>query len=202
MKGGVSIGVCVCLGYVVNNPLDPDADSPSPPPDTEADTPPVEMATAGGTHPIGMHSCYLPQRSWGKVIFSQASVILLKGGGSTWPGRPPSPWADPPPPRSDPPPVRPPGTKYTPPRYGQRAGGTHPTGMQTCLANIFCWIHLIRQEVWNLLNIALYQSKEVEEVVPYCTISALLQVTRKHCSRKHTARFSSSVFHPWMQTPL
>ena len=26
--------------------------------------------------------CYSPQQSWGKVIFSQASVILLTGGGS------------------------------------------------------------------------------------------------------------------------
>ena len=31
-------------------------------------------------HEFGSYSCYHPQRSWGKVIFSQASVILLKGG--------------------------------------------------------------------------------------------------------------------------
>ena len=31
--------------------------------------------------------CYRPQRSWGKVIFSQASVILSTGG-STWAGNP------------------------------------------------------------------------------------------------------------------
>ena len=35
---------------------------------------------AGVTHPPGMLSCYRPQRSWGKVIFSQVSVILLTGG--------------------------------------------------------------------------------------------------------------------------
>ena len=32
------------------------------------------------THPTRMLSCYCPQRSWGKVIFSQASVILFTGG--------------------------------------------------------------------------------------------------------------------------
>ena len=36
---------------------------------------------AGSTHPTEMHSCYRPQRSWGKVIFSQVSVILLTGVG-------------------------------------------------------------------------------------------------------------------------
>ena len=29
---------------------------------------------------------YRPQRSWGKVIFSQVSVILSTGGGHAWPG--------------------------------------------------------------------------------------------------------------------
>ena len=33
---------------------------------------------------------YHPQRSWGKVIFSQASVILSTGGGDTWAGTPPA----------------------------------------------------------------------------------------------------------------
>ena len=28
----------------------------------------------GGTHPTGMHSCYHPQQSWGKVIFSEVCV--------------------------------------------------------------------------------------------------------------------------------
>ena len=35
-----------------------------------------------------IHSCYRPQWSWGEVIFSQASVILSRGG-STWAGTPP-----------------------------------------------------------------------------------------------------------------
>ena len=29
---------------------------------------------AAGMHPTGMHSCYRPQQSWGKVIFSVACV--------------------------------------------------------------------------------------------------------------------------------
>ena len=43
-----------------------------------------ETATAAdGTHPTGMHSCFCrPQRSWGKVTFSQASVLLTGGGGA------------------------------------------------------------------------------------------------------------------------
>ena len=38
---------------------------------------------------------YRPQRSWGKVMFLQASVILSTGGGSTWPGTPPGPGTPP-----------------------------------------------------------------------------------------------------------
>ena len=34
----------------------------------------------GHMHPTGMQSCYRLQRSWGKVMFLQASVILLTGG--------------------------------------------------------------------------------------------------------------------------
>ena len=53
---------------------------------------------------------------WGKVIFSQACVILFTGGGGglrAWaPGT-----------------RHPPGVQHTG-RYGQRAGGMHPTGMQ------------------------------------------------------------------------
>ena len=49
---------------------------------------------------------------WGKVIFSQASVILSTGGGGMHPG-------DPPPPSTT--------------GYGQQAGGTHPIGMYSGL---------------------------------------------------------------------
>ena len=38
---------------------------------------------------------YRPQQSWGKVMFLQASVILLTLGGSTWPGTPPGPGTPP-----------------------------------------------------------------------------------------------------------
>ena len=70
---------------------------------------------------------YRPQRSWGKVIFSQASVILLTGGGSASvnAGIPPGPGT----PRDQ----APPGAEHAG-RYGQRAGGTHPTGMQSCIS--------------------------------------------------------------------
>ena len=52
-----------------------------------------QTATAvGSTHPTRMHSCYHPQRSWGKVMFLQASVILLTGGVGTSP-----PWEETPP---------------------------------------------------------------------------------------------------------
>ena len=128
-------------------------------------------------------NCYRPQRSWAKVIFSQACVCPPGGGGGlpqcmlgytpqeqTTPGtRPDPPWSrhpprpDPPsrhPPEQTPPRNRPPGTrpdphwsrhpprpdpldqtplppgKQTPP-YGQRAAGTHPTGMHSCFTS-FC----------------------------------------------------------------
>ena len=60
---------------------------------------------------------YRPQRSWGKVIFSQASVILLTGG-STWPGR--HPLGRHPPgrhPRQVNPPRQIPPSRYTPGWY-------------------------------------------------------------------------------------
>ena len=85
-------------------------------------------------HPV----YYRPQRSWGKVMFLQVCVILFTGG-EYLPRYPPGPGT---------PQTRyPPGTRYTPTdqahppdqvhppgpgRYGLRAGGTHPTGMQSC----------------------------------------------------------------------
>ena len=104
---------------------------------------------------------YRPQRSGGKVIFSQESVILFTGGGkSTWagtlpeqlhlpgPGTPPEQVHLPGPgtpsgPVTPPDQVHPPGTMYTsqtryPPRavhagrYGQQAGDMHPIGMHSC----------------------------------------------------------------------
>ena len=74
---------------------------------------------------------YRPQRSWGKVIYSQASVILFTGGGgsaSVHAGIPPPPGPGTPP-WDQAPPIR---AEHTG-RYGQRAGGMHLTGMQFLL---------------------------------------------------------------------
>ena len=109
---------------------------------------------------------YRQQRSCGKVMFLQASVILLTGGGGGYltptPPKQTPPGADTPPPEQTPPGAEtypppeqthtpleqippeqtPPRADTTPPehavRYGQRAGGTHPTGMQSCFALFFC----------------------------------------------------------------
>ena len=84
---------------------------------------------------------YRPQRSWGKVIFLQASVILFtRGGGSAsvHAGIPPlarrPPLARQTPPGKEMPPLqgRPPCTVHAG-RYSQQAGGMHPTGMQFLL---------------------------------------------------------------------
>ena len=80
----------------------------------------------GGMHPTGMQSCYHLQRSWGKVIFSQASVILFTG---TPPPEQAGRQAHPPPTRQAGRP--PPGEEHTW-RYGQRADRMHPTGIQSC----------------------------------------------------------------------
>ena len=75
---------------------------------------------------------YRPQRSWAKVIFSQACVknSVHRGGGrvsaSVHAGIHPSPREQ---------------THLLPGKqtaaYGQRAAGTHPTGMHSCLTGAF-----------------------------------------------------------------
>ena len=110
-----------------------------------------------------------PQRSWGKVMFLQASVILLyRGWGclpqcmlGTHPPRQQTPSrADPPgsrhptgeqkspppkeqiPPWSRHPPIGRHPPEQTPPLHSMlgdtvnNAGGTHPTGMQSCYCNV------------------------------------------------------------------
>ena len=102
---------------------------------------------------------YRPQQSWGKVMFSQVCVILFTAGClpqcmlgyhtppeqtcPLWSRHPPRsrhpPGADTHPPGADTPLEQthipqeqtppPPGTEHAE-RYGQRAGDTHPTGMQ------------------------------------------------------------------------
>ena len=89
------------------------------------------------------------KRSWGKVIFSEACVKNFVHGrlgglphcmlGYTPPDQrlaPPGPGAGTHTPDQEQPP--PPGTDTPlPRRYGQQAGGAHPTGMQSC-----SWLHL------------------------------------------------------------
>ena len=82
---------------------------------------------------LNEHVCmyYCPQRSWGKVMFLHESVILFTGGclpqcmlryhpPPPGAGTPPSPWN------------RHPPCAVHAGRYGQQAGGMHPTGMQSC----------------------------------------------------------------------
>ena len=75
---------------------------------------------AGGRHPTEMLSCYVyrPQRSWAKVMFLQASVILSTGGGvclsACWDTTPPPPGTRPDPPRPGPPPPSRPPQEQTP----------------------------------------------------------------------------------------
>ena len=75
---------------------------------------------------------------WGKVIFLHLFVILFTGGGglsaSVHAGIPPPPGADTP------------GAKHAG-RYGQRADGTHPTGMQSCLSIFFAENYIKIKEV-------------------------------------------------------
>ena len=90
---------------------------------------------------------YRLQRSWGKVMFLHVSVILFTGGSSAsvHAGIYIPPGADPleqtPPPVADLPTgadTPSPRSRHSPlgavhaGRYGQQAGGTHPTGMHTC----------------------------------------------------------------------
>ena len=80
---------------------------------------------------------------WGKVIFLHLFVILFTGGGSTWAGTPPGTrytplgLGTPPRPGNPPGPGTPPRPGTPPGRYGQQAGGTHPTGMHSCFHVIF-----------------------------------------------------------------
>ena len=108
-------------------------------------------------HPTGMHSClynYHTQTKFVKVMLLQVSVILSTVGGGlpgqvpprqvhpptpgryTLPGQvhPPGrynpPWAGTPPRQ-----VHPPGAVHAG-RYGQQAGGTHPTAMHSCFIDV------------------------------------------------------------------
>ena len=95
---------------------------------------------------------------WGKVIFLYLFVILFSGGSAlVHDGIPP-----PSPPRTRHPPdqVHPgpgthPGAEHAG-RYGQRAGGTYPTGMQSCwfkycVTHTFCKMQQY-QKHFTLIN--------------------------------------------------
>ena len=82
---------------------------------------------------ISLLSYYRPQTKFAKVVFLHVSVILSTGGGlpQCMLGYHP-PGAGTTPPRADTPQEQaPPGAVYAG-RYGQQAGGTHPTGMHSC----------------------------------------------------------------------
>ena len=99
------------------------------------------------TFSINDAPCYRPQRSWGKVMFLQASVILLTGG-STWHPRtssrhPPRTWSRHPPRTryTSPPRTRytPPGTRYTPQDQVHPPEQVHPPGPGTPPRRRACW---------------------------------------------------------------
>ena len=82
---------------------------------------------------------YRPQQSWGKVMFLQLSmsIILFTGGGlpHIHPGKVPNGQTPPSPGQALPlgrPPRKTPSVQCML-GYGQPAGGTHPSGMQSCL---------------------------------------------------------------------
>ena len=108
---------------------------------------------------------YRPQRSWDKVMFLQASVILSTGGvclsvcwDTTTPPEQTPPWTTPPqsrhppfeqtppwsrhPQRPTPPDQTPPPPGKQTPGYGQRAAGTHPTWMHSCVVIDLHQLHI------------------------------------------------------------
>ena len=95
-----------------------------------------------------LNNNHRPQQSWGKVMFLHVSMILFRGGSAPLhagihtqppgtrgrhppPGTRHTPWGADPPDQATPPPQCMLG------RYGQQAGGTHHTGMQSCLSLLF-----------------------------------------------------------------
>ena len=90
---------------------------------------------------------YRSQRSWGKVIFSKACVkdSVHRGGPGRHPQEQTPPWEQTYPGEQTYPQgadTPPPGAVYAG-RYGQQAGGTHPTGMHTCF-----YTSIIRTGQW------------------------------------------------------
>ena len=85
---------------------------------------------------------YRPQRSWGKVIFSPASVILSTGG-CLLPGGVPAPWGG--------------GAccggclVETPSGTATAAGGTHPTGLHSCYQYFSKWVIIPKWVISNIM---------------------------------------------------
>ena len=140
----------------------------------------VRSAQSGDKRPTGMLSYYRPQRSWGKVIFSQASVVPFTGEGGLpqcMLGYHPLPG-----------PGRHPPAEHTG-RYSQRAGGMHPTGIQSCFSMFLrllvltissknrCCILFIKTissfpSVSSCLSISMFcfvfLKKILEDISPFC----------------------------------
>ena len=130
---------------------------------------------------------YRPQRSCGQGnIFTS---VCLSTGGVYLPqcmlGYPPRSR----PPRADPPRNRhPPGTKYTPrlstppgkqtPAYGQRAAGTHPTGMHSC-SNLSSKAACL--ETWDFQRRRINVKKEIRVAIywHFCEIWGFVEVSKK-----------------------
>ena len=99
-------------------------------------------------------SFYRPQRSWGKAIFSEACVknsVHRAGVVSQHALQATPPRADTPFPQEQ---TAAPRSRHPPPcavhaGYGQQAGGTHPTGMQSCLKlSLQPFSYLFQQYRW------------------------------------------------------
>ena len=103
-------------------------------------------------------SCYSPQRSWSKVIFSEVCVKSSVHGGACWDThRCPAPGthtaAPPRDQRQTPQEQTPPSTVHAG-SYGQQAGGTHPTGMHPCLVMLLISSHILsHRHLWNSTNV-------------------------------------------------
>ena len=139
---------------------------------------------------------YCPQRSCGKIMFSQASIILFTGGCGRHPpeqtprGQKPS-WADTPwaettlgryPTWTD----TPSRVDNPPPKMATAAHGTHPTGMHSCCLFYFsllpskCQCNIQVVQMSNLAHI--YQGCSLKEL----TFSYLLKYkSHIHYSNKY-----------------
>ena len=131
-----------------------------------------------------MFHLLLPAMKLGKVMFLHVSVILFTGGGGLphcmlgyTPHPPPGPKAGTPPPEYTPPSRHPPQDQAPPPsavhagRYGQQAGGTHPTGMQSCS------FHLINSRMANQKKRKPARNKVVSISHGYSNLTTMITVS-------------------------